>query len=522
MFAALYAPSPPRASCIRARPSVEALVGVARDFSPRVEVHAADLVTLDVAGLERLVGPPPTVGAEIRRTAADRQLPLHVALAASRMTALLLSQARPGLTVVTPGDEGLALAPLPLRWLERAPGGGDADAVLATLKRWGAKTLGDLAALPSLPLSERLGQSGLVWQRIARGEDLRPLSPSAPDERFEQSLELEWPIDGLEPLSFVLGRLFEPLSAHLERRDRGVAVLHVRLRLVTRETYARSLQLPSPLRDPRVLRTLALLDLESHPPPAAIDRVTIEAEPTPGRVLQFSLLARALPSAERLSTLLARLTALAGEDRVGSPRLIDSYRPGAFALAPFMERGDLPPSSGDQPVDDPGPSGARRALRRFRIPIPARVSLAEGRPVRVMNDRRGLPGGVVDVAAGPWRTSGDWWQVASTYGSEGSRVRGFEGAEGATGRGGEGMGDARDRVWKSTTSGGFGVRGSARPVEAVPADRRESARRTGWFVPSSRRPWNRDEWDVELADGTAYRIFHDRDRDGWFIDGMID
>ena len=55
--------------------------------------------------------------------------------------------------------------------------------------------------------------------------------PSLPEERFEQALDLEWPIEGLEPLSFVLARLMDPLSAHLERRDRGAAVLHVRLHL---------------------------------------------------------------------------------------------------------------------------------------------------------------------------------------------------------------------------------------------------------------------------------------------------
>ena len=104
---------------------------------------------------------------------------------------------------------------------------------------------------------------------------LRPLVPSTAEERFEQGLELEWPIEGLEPLSFVLGRVLDPLSAHLERRDRGAAVLHVRLRLVTRDVHERSLQLPVPMRDARTLRTLLLLDLESHPPPAAIDRVTV-------------------------------------------------------------------------------------------------------------------------------------------------------------------------------------------------------------------------------------------------------
>jgi protein ImuB len=49
------------------------------------------------------------------------------------------------------------------------------------------------------------------------------------------------------------------------------------------------------------------------------------------------------------------------------------------------------------------------ALRRFRMPIPARVRVEDGRPVRVWIDRRGYGGGQVDIAAGPWRTSGAWW-----------------------------------------------------------------------------------------------------------------
>ena len=127
---------------------------------------------------------------------------------------------------------------------------------------------------------------------MARGEDHEPLVPALPEERFEQSLDLEWPIEGLEPLSFVLGRLLDPLSAHLERRDRGVAVLHVRLHLVTKTVHEQSLQLPTPMRDPKALRTIALLALESNPPAAGIDRVTVAADPTPARVLQHSLLTR--------------------------------------------------------------------------------------------------------------------------------------------------------------------------------------------------------------------------------------
>ena len=159
--------------------------------------------------------------------------------------------------------------------------------------------------------------------------------PTLPEERFESSLELEWPIEGLEPLSFVLTRLLEPLSARLERRDRGAAVLHLELRLVTQDAHARRLQLPSPIRDVRTLRTLLLLDLESHPPPAAIDRVTIRIDPTPGRIVQHTLFTRAQPTPEQLSTLVARLGALMGQDRIGAPAPVDSHRPGAFAMQPF-------------------------------------------------------------------------------------------------------------------------------------------------------------------------------------------
>ena len=192
---------------------------------------------------------------------------------------------------------------------------------MSVFERWGIRTLGELAALPSGELSSRLGRNALAWQAIARGEDTAPLVPTLPEERFESSLDLEWPIDGLEPLSFVLTRLLEPLSERLERRDRGAATLHLELRLIKSITpgveavrHERHLQLPSPIRDVRALRTLLLLDLESHPPPAAIERVTIVIDPTPGRVVQHTLFTRAYPTPEQLSTLLARLAALMGQD----------------------------------------------------------------------------------------------------------------------------------------------------------------------------------------------------------------
>ena len=479
MFAALYAAE-------GSLPDV--LLGVARDFSPRIETYGSREVILDLGGLTRLFGDAKTIAGELRRTAADRGLRVRIAIAGTRMAARLLAHGRAGISIVEPGDEAAALADLPIALLAifRPPEPIEPHPIepiepiapiepIPTLRRWGLRSLGDLAALPPDDVAARLGENGVAWQRLARGEDPAPLVPSLPEERFEQALDLEWPIEGLEPLSFLLARLMDPLSAHLERRDRGAAVLHVRLHLVkrdgaTREVHERSLQLPAPMRDARTLRTLALLDLESHPPSAAIDRVVVAVDPTPGRVIQFSLLTRPLPSPEQLSTLMARLTALMGEDRCGSAVTVDSWQPGAFEMKPFSPS-DANASHFHEPqpaqrslgevgrLRDTETSKISVAVRRFRFPVAARVRVDRGVPVWVMSDRRGLNGGKVEAYAGPWRSSGGWWVEPS----------------------------------------------------AALARRRLGGGR-----------WERDEWDVTLNDGTTYRVFRERDTDAWFIEGVVD
>lgn len=446
MFACLY--QPPHASGsgtggpIHRAPGDD-LAAIAQAFSPRFEQHRDDLVVIDVAGLERMFHRRPvpatgerepsgpsagrgllrvwrTIGEELHRAAAARGIVAHVAIAGTQTAAALLAQTRPGLTVIARGAEAEMLAPVAVAVLRKLEAE-DAEPGFQALARWGIRTLGELAALPAADLVSRLGRQALAWQAAARGEDRRPLIPSLEAERFAATLELEWPIEGLEPLSFVLTRLLEPLSTRLERRDRGAAVFHVLLRLVSREVHARRLELPAPMRDVRALRTLALLDLEAHPPGAAIDRVDLVIDPTPGRILQHALFARAVPAPERISTLVARLGALMGQDRIGAPATLDTYRPGAFAMRPFAvdheagrhERDLRRPGHGVRAQD--GADGLS-ALRRCRQPVPARVVVdAEGRPTRVTTDRRGFAGGAVLRCAGPWRSSGDWWAGGKSF-----------------------------------------------------------------------------------------------------------
>jgi protein ImuB len=537
MFACLFSPNPAAAS---------ALVRVGRDFSPRVEcpsrAHTDTVVLIDLEGLERLFGEPHELAAELLaavcRLPADAADTIHVtsvglAIAGTRAAAEIIARTSPGPAVIAKGAEAAALAPLAVSTL--APLGASAD-LLATLERWGIRTLGEFAVLPRARLASRIGQDGLLWQRRSRGEDDRPLVPTPLEERFEDTIDLEWPIDGVEPLAFVLGRLLDPLCERLERRDRAVAALELRLRLtVPRVWQMRRLELPAPMRDARMLRTLLCLDLESRPPAdhddqpgspgspgslGSIDRVGLFLEPTPARVCQFSLLARPTVSLEQATTLMARLRALMGQDRCGAPRRVDSHRPGAFALAPDWtgesgQSGRLapdPPAPPDRP-DLPTPVLPLRALRRLRHPIPARVALEHQRPVRVTTDRRGWSGGRVVWCSGPWRSSGDWWHLAARVESE-SAVHGA-GQAGKAGKSGE----------KEHSDHTEARRISTRPASDLPTlpGLPAATSRPQLFEGATQGgPWDHAEWDVALSDGSACILHEDRQRGGWFVDAVID
>jgi protein ImuB len=409
------------------------LLEIARSFTPRIEPRGPASVLLDLAGLGRVWPGPEALGHALLAAVTMRVADGGVALAHSAPAALVLARARPGLTIVSAGAEAAALAPLPLALL-------DVPAELEeVLRRWGLRTIGDVARLPAMGLAERFGPEGPRLARLARGEDEGVLRRAALPERFEMTVELDWPVDGIEPLAFLLGRVLEPLCAALAARSRKAAALDVSLGLADGTVHARRLAPASPSGEARTWRTLVLLDLEAHPPRDAVLRLTARAEPTRVRATQFSLLDPALPSPERLAETMARLVAWTADGRGGAPQLVDTHRPGAFAVATFSPG----PPTRPAPGGEGGRRGATLALRAFRPPRLAQVTLQAGRPSFVS-----APGvrGAVAGASGPWRASGDWWDVA----------------------------------------------------------------------------WSRDEWDVALARGGVYRIFHDRLRESWHVEGELD
>ena len=425
-----------------------ALLDCAQSFSPRVEDAGYDTILLDLAGLEPLFGPLPRIARAMARRASDLGLEVNVAIASNPDTAALAACGFRGVTVIPAGKEAEQLGGLPIEVLmenlSEFDSAQEAEQFLETLTRWGVRNLRALAALPDVAISERLGQKGVRLQQLARGATSRTLVPVEPPLIFEEAIELDYPLVLLEPLAFLLGRLLEQLCARLGARALATQELRLRLELEpgchaeemtepatshvgtgvparpgrartrqfyceseSRKIFQRTLRLPIPLLDAKTFLKLLQLDLKAHPPGAPIVKIHLSAEPVRPRAAQGSLFLPPSPEPEKLELTLARIADIVGENRAGSLELLDTHRPDGFRMqrfAPGM------PQEKDEPDDNAEKAHAITALRIFRPPMHVTVTLRDGSPAHIVCSNRKPIQGEVLWAAGPWRSSGDWWE----------------------------------------------------------------------------------------------------------------
>lgn len=420
-----------------------ALLDIGVGFSPRVESTAEGRIILDLCGLERLHGSASNMARHLMAQLSAAGMEGNVAIAANPDTAMHAACGFSSTTIIPMGEEQKRLGVLPLQVLlecfdlpRETSSTSQAERkreqlreqILDTLERWGVRDFRTLALLPEHALASRLGETGARLQRLARGGELRTLTLCEPELRFEEALELETPVETLEPLAFVMNRLLEQLCARLESRALAAHELKIRLQLERlagdEETttaaelrlsengadgsfYTRSIQLPVAMRDPKVFLKLLQLDLATHPPGAPVLRLWISAEPAPPRCSQRGLFLPLTPEAEKLEITLARIISIVGEHRAGSALLLDTHRPDAFVMERFAN-----PEDNRTTTLTMSDSEISYALRIFRPPVALRVGTAEGRPIAIERSNKTEQAclqGKILWSAGPWRGSGDWW-----------------------------------------------------------------------------------------------------------------
>ncbi|MGA3047391.1 MAG: DNA polymerase Y family protein [Terracidiphilus sp.] len=370
----------------------------AAHFSPRIEavsLSTACSCVLDITGTERLFGPPETLAYRLRAALSTAGLRASFAVSSNFHTARIKTVATRGITVIPPGHEANALSKLPLAVLDLPRDHAE------TLTIWGIRTLGELAALPESELVARLGPQAVVSRDLARGAQPHTFQPIEAEFTLREFCDFETPVEQINSLLFIGARMIDCLAARASAHALSLASLVVHMELTGGRIYRRPIHPALPSTDRKFLLKLLQLEIAAHPPQAAVLSLTLSAEAGQSSSVQLGLFAPQTPEPSRLDVTIARLKAIAGEDRVGSPVLEDTHRPGSFRMESFTVRTQSNPPT-------PELASPRMALRRMRPPVPVRVQLNALEPVAFRDRQQTFK---VSAAYGPWKTSGCWWST---------------------------------------------------------------------------------------------------------------
>jgi protein ImuB len=300
--------------------------------------------------------------------------------------------------------------------------------VLEILHKWGIHTLGQFAELEKEDVRARLGAEGVrLWEK-ANGQSNRLLKFVQPPESFVESFEFEQEVETIVPLLFMLRRFLQQLALRLSTIYLVAKEITLRITFAdppqdgfaaaNKKSYQRCFKIPQPTNDVDLLFRMLHTHLENFKSEQPIIAVSLDAKPIRPVQQQFGLFETALRDPHQLFETLARLIALLGSDRVGTPVVEETHRPDAFHVVKFEWFGGttseppvrLGPSHYSSDARKGIPPSLRKisqpALRRFRPAIPASVLLDVDLPVHV---RSAQISAAASAQRGPYVASGNWW-----------------------------------------------------------------------------------------------------------------
>jgi protein ImuB len=295
--------------------------------------------------------------------------------------------------VIPEGTEAESLAKVPIAALDLD------EEHAATFALWGIGTLGELAALPKVEFVARIGPEARHWGALARGEAEHAFQPMEPEFSLAEFCEFESPVEQIDSLLFVGARMIDCLVNRAAGRALALTSIKAEMRLEGGGMHNCAIRPAVASADKKFLLKLLQLEIGAHPPPASVVALTLRAEAGAQSKVQLGLFAPQMPEPSRLDVTLARLRAMVGENRVGSPVLEDTHRSGGFHIDGFAAG-----SERDTHRED----GQQMALRRVRPPRPVLVVLNEMKPAAFRDRENSYE---IAAAYGPWKTSGCWWAV---------------------------------------------------------------------------------------------------------------
>jgi protein ImuB len=380
----------------RSRPqeqsATEILLQTAYAFSPNIESTAPGVCSMELKRLGlRDESDVQNYGAKIIQALAPFHLKANVGIALTPELALLAARHER-----SDGHVGRSASRfvehLPLAALDPAP------EIAAILSRWGIRTVGQLLELGKSAVAERLGSGALeLFKRLSEGS-VRPLKLISPPEIFSEQIEFEHEVETADPLIFVLRRFVEQLSQRLKAVYLVAGEFQLRLGLASGGRYEHRFTVPSPTAGVETLFRMLQTHLETVRTDSPIISLELTAQPAWQETHQFGLFENTLRNPNQFAETLARLTALAGPENVGTPVLEATHRPDVFR----MRRPDFDVIHHSQVKTQ----NAGLQLRRFRPPLPAHFEFLENSPALVRSEWFRGP---VTGTHGPFLSSGQWW-----------------------------------------------------------------------------------------------------------------
>ena len=368
--------------------ATEVLLQTAYAFSPNIESTDLGVCTLELKGLQ------------LRTQAALEAwtTKLITALTQLGLEAKVGVAPTPSLAAIAAHSNSIVretaefVAALPIETLQPLP------EILDILSRWGIRTVGAFVNLGKEQVAERLGADALDLFESVSVHSLRPLKLVSPSEEFGERMDFEHEIETTEPLLFVLRRFVEQLSIRIGLLHRVIAELQLELSLSSGENYQHTFKVPSPTANAATLFRMLHTHLETLRTDSPITSLQLSAKPCLPEKHQFGLFEATLRDPNQFAETLARLTALCGSERVGTPVLEATHRPDSFRIhvpdfSHSMQRTKQPQSIGLQ-------------LRRYRPAMPASIEFRDRKPFSVHS--RTINAVVFDVR-GPFHSSGNWW-----------------------------------------------------------------------------------------------------------------
>ena len=271
--------------------------------------------------------------------------------------------------------------------------------LITILEGWGIHDLSRFKQLPREEVGARLGQEGLnLWDAVS-GRRVRPLRHYHGKPQFIRKLELDYRVENMEALLFILKRFVDELAIELQVAHKAAFIFKIYLQLENKQVQKKTIEVPVASSRASTLFRILETALENFQTQGPIIGVYLKLETADALARQGDLFAVAMEDVVGFAETADRIAALVGPGRSGSPRLNDTWRPDSFRLEKLDT--EVPTFEEEEAVE----TLISLPLNRFRPPRPIQVYLQEEVPESI----EGQISGQVVKAKGPWTSSSDWW-----------------------------------------------------------------------------------------------------------------